>query len=146
MEKLFETILRNNVSWHFKVASCKRIIVLKRPRIIEVRGVPFYTVEVNAFKSLTKKGFNFNLINLPNYYSQIKINPKKIKDVEKLLNSHYGVDWRQDQNLEFYNKIIPNEEIDGIDSDQDRESEENNELCCGEDGSSDVDDVDVRIQ
>ena len=60
-----KTILRNNVSWHFKIASCKRIVVLKRPRIIEVRGEPFYTVEVNAFKSLTKKGKNFNSINLP---------------------------------------------------------------------------------
>ena len=100
-----KTILRNNVSWRFKIASCKRIIVLKRPRIIEVRGEPFYTVEVNSFKSLTKNGKNFNSINLPIIHSQIKINPKKMKDVEKLLNSHYGVDWRQDQNLEFYNKI-----------------------------------------
>lgn len=35
-----------------------------------------------------------------------KLNPKKLADVKKLLNTHFGQDWKDEENLSWYANLL----------------------------------------
>lgn len=70
---------------------------------ILVRGEVNYKSDLGMAKSILKKGKNFTSLKLNN------LNPGLVSDKKKaakLICSHFGDNWIQDQNLEFYQKAI----------------------------------------
>lgn len=56
------------------------------------------------------------------------LKPSKIKDVDKLLTSHFDINWRSYSVLSFYDKLIPKSPLD-IDL---RNADDENEHFCEE--------------
>lgn len=70
-------------------------------------------------KGVCKKGKSMVLINPQVIEKQNSVKALKKKDVNMLLTSHYGPEWRNDTDLAFYRNII-----DGTEN-----SEAHEELC-----------------
>lgn len=92
--------------WHFKIQSCKRIIVKKGKSTILLRGEQCYRSDFTEFRSVTKKGktVTFNKIQLP--INCIKLKSEKLRDVERLLKNHYGEDWQDNEELQYYTFLM----------------------------------------
>ena len=72
-----------------------------------IRRRSFYNFESCEPKSLNKKGKNFKKDHTPQCVPRdVNLKEAKIKDVERLLELHFGEDWFQNANLSFYTKVF----------------------------------------
>nr|CAH7714218.1 unnamed protein product [Callosobruchus chinensis] len=128
-------VLKPTSSLHFKIKSCRRIIITRSKtggNQILVRGEPNYKVDVNNARGICKTGKQIIYINPENLeLNQVKVNPKKLKNVEELMRKHFGESWRgiTDTDLNYYKKLIQTAHI-VEDIQSDGESEDENEARC----------------
>jgi hypothetical protein len=100
-------IVKKPAQWHFKFNECKRFIFTKlcnnnlRSKNVTVRGEVLYRSDLCSENTIIKKGKSLSALR-PNSVvtgNCLKGNKSSIADV---LGKHYGPDWRQNPDLEFY--------------------------------------------
>ncbi|BES90131.1 transposon protein [Nesidiocoris tenuis] len=97
---------------HFKFAPSKRFIIQKqcnRSNNIVVRGEVHYRSNLGDSKSLCKKGKSLDHIRLEILPSRVHVKPEKLRDVGRLLEVHFGEEWRQIEMLGFYRDVLDGE-------------------------------------
>ena len=93
-------------SWHFQFSSAKRMFLFRRNGNIMIQGEVSYKFNVGVPKSVLKRMKNLSIMRPQQIErGQVSIKPEKIRDVCKLLEKHYGADWRQLQSLQFFVRI-----------------------------------------
>nr|CAI5850893.1 unnamed protein product [Callosobruchus analis] len=128
-------VLKPTSSLHFKIKSCKRIILTRSKtggKHIFVRGEPNYKVDVNNAKGICKTGKQIIYINPENIeLNKVNIKPLKLKNVEQLMTKHFGASWRDitDTDLTYYTNLIKTPHI-VADIASDGESEDEQEGMC----------------
>lgn len=114
-KKSYETIIKPTTAWHFPFMKSKRFFLTRtKTENILVQGEVAYKSEINSKKVVTKRNKKITMIS-PEIIEPNTITPKKAKvvDVTKLLGKHFGNDWRNLPNLEFYKNI--EERLQGLD-------------------------------
>lgn len=107
----------------FKFAPSKRIILTKGNRgVISVQGEEPYRTGLGVPKGVLKKGKTLALIKPRHLPYTVKVKKEKLTDVVKLLQKHFGVDWREIESLNFYRRIL--------DGNDDATVGEDNEYTC----------------
>lgn len=106
-----KTVTKDTGSWHIPFMKCKRFI-LKRSKLIAggvvLKGEPNYTVDLGVYRTVSKKGKTAsNITPVDIMPSLVTLKASKIKDVNKLLTSHFGDNWRGYPTLTFYTNLIP---------------------------------------
>lgn len=111
----FKSVVAANVKspgqLHFQFAPAKRMTLQKNKRSIVIKGETTYNCDVGCFKPFLKKGksFQFQPDQLP---SKVSVKKEKLKDVKKLLQYHFGDDWRTQNNVEFYKNVLSRTEME----------------------------------
>ncbi|CAG5050291.1 unnamed protein product [Parnassius apollo] len=100
-----------------------------------IKGEINYMIDTGVFRSVCKKNKRTSEIDAQNMQTMGIIKSAKVKDVNKLLTSHFGDSWRTFQILCFYDKLIPQ----NVETDVDQQEDEEN-IC-----EENVDTPDVRI-
>lgn len=99
--------LKPTSAWHFKFKSTKRFILNRtKQNNILIKGEPFYKNDIGEFLSVFKKRQTVKQIKPGILPINVAVNPLKIKDVDKLLLTHFGQDWRDLHELQFYKEVI----------------------------------------
>lgn len=105
-----DVIVKKPAQWHFRCNQSKRFIFLKEQNgSITVRGEIFYRSDTGFGKSILKKGKKIALLkpDLQIIGNSLRGNKSSI---DTLLKKHFGRDWRNDPDLQFYKIIDINSE------------------------------------
>lgn len=127
-------VLKPPGKWHFQFNASKRFIICRNKRRTNtlVRGEVFYRSDVNNPKSVTQKNKVISDIHPVPIHKRNAVKPAKLKDVDNLLKSHYGEDWKNLNELSLYVEVLNNPPADDIEPDEQCEHQEdcfeNNEL------------------
>lgn len=111
---------------HFRFAQSKRIIIEKNNnRLIFVQGHEHYRSALTsaAPKSILKRGKTLSMMKPRRLPYSVNAKPEKLADVDKLLQKHFGVDWRGIESLKFYRDILDG---NGDASEEENENDEEN--------------------
>lgn len=100
---------------------------------VVVTGDTHYKIRDGVYKGITKK--NMNMLNVAEIKCSGKLNRNKIVDVKKLIETHYGDNWPNDEELVYFKNIIigHNMEKDASETDPN-----DNALCECQDDSPDL--------
>lgn len=101
-----QAVFKPPSGWHFKLKFCKRISIKKSKNGIVIRGEQNYKTSLNVYKGIQRKGktcYAMEKIILP---LNAHVKKEKLTDVDRLLQKHFGENWRELENLEFYKNII----------------------------------------
>ncbi|KAL1509563.1 hypothetical protein ABEB36_004276 [Hypothenemus hampei] len=94
-------------SFHFKISQVKRILLKRTPRNhILVAGEMNYRTETSNSLTLMKKGRKVSDIVPVEILIGTHVKDAKKKDIESLLNAHFGKDWKKESNLLFYKDLL----------------------------------------
>lgn len=135
-----KTILKDVGSWHFPFQKSKRFYIRRTKSKVDVvvKGNLFYRVDDGIFRGITRKDKNINMLNPPEIHSSGKVNNNKLKDVKNLLQTHYGDNWIQDEELVYFkNLILPESNVDE-EAILPLDDNENDTLCECQDDSTDL--------
>ncbi|CAG5003198.1 unnamed protein product [Parnassius apollo] len=130
-------VLKSVGTWHVPFMKCKRFI-LKRSKItvgnILVKGEIHYVADTGAYRNVCKKGKYTNMINTQDIrLGSGTLKATKIRDVNKLLSTHFDADWRSYEMLSFYDKLIPNTvPVDDVENEEDENNDVDLETSCQE--------------
>ena len=105
------TAFKNTASWPFQISQVKRLFIKRQKTTgnVIVRGEGSYRMDIGVYKSLIqlkkKKElpgilFNADIVKKTNILPIAKFN-----DVHKLLEAHFGPEWKSNSELEFYTKL-----------------------------------------
>lgn len=103
---LASKIVKEVSKWPFKISQIKRVIVTRqeRSRKVVVRGEQHYRHDVNSPQYLFKAKAG------PCHLKEISegnaLSDEKRKDVGRLLEKHFGENWRDDPTLTFYVTVL----------------------------------------
>lgn len=127
-----KSILKAVGTWNVPFKMCKRF-VLKRSKLrignVLLKGEMHYTTDKGMYKNVCKKNKLTKMINPKDIRSgSVTLKSTKIKDVKKLLTTHFGDDWRSYPVLSFYDKLVPNDVVE----DNTAENEEGDIDACEE--------------
>lgn len=127
-----KNIIKPVGTWHVPFSKCKRFILKRSTRKTGntlVKGELHYVANLGIYKNVCKSGKIANMIFSKDIQSSAgTLKPSKIKDVDKLLTSHFDINWRSYSVLSFYDKLIPKTALD-IDL---RNADDENEHFCEE--------------
>lgn len=120
--------------WHFQFNMSKKFVLkrsTKHKSSVVVRGEQAYKSDTGMFKLITKTGRTAKMINPHQLITGVAPNKLKLKDVNKLLEKHYGKNWKELEPLGYYNKIFEKYCTETIPEGKDAFAEEDpsNELC-----------------
>lgn len=109
-----ETIIKLPGTWHFKFNQCKRILLRRSSKNndVLVQGEPYYKNCVGAPKGICRRGKSLRQL-IPKVIEEKKsLKIEKKNDVNTLLSKHYGIDWRENEELElsFYKHVLDDAE------------------------------------
>lgn len=91
---------------HFKISSCKRIIVRKTKRNnIVIRGELAYNTDTGCERPILNKNGTLDM-NPPEIPLGVPVKAEKLVDVEKLLTKHFGAAWKEQQELKWYKSVL----------------------------------------
>ncbi|CAH1994173.1 unnamed protein product [Acanthoscelides obtectus] len=99
-----DNVLKKPSQWYFKCNESKRFIFLKEKDYVTLRGEVFYKSDMGCAKTIVRKSKKI---------AQLKPSIQRIgstlrgdkSSIDSLLKKHYGADWRDNTDLDFY-KII----------------------------------------
>lgn len=107
--------------WHFAFSKMKRMNLTKNTKgIVLVRGEMAYRSDIGMGKPITKRGKTFLNMNPTTIVKKNCVNENKKVDVNNLLISHYGEEWKNDPRLKFYKLVLDGEN---------QEEDKGNTLC-----------------
>lgn len=97
-------------NWHFQFNKAKRFYITKNrsnSTSVLIRGEPSYRCDTGSPKLVMKKGKSITLISPEELPVGVPVKKEKLDDVDKLLQKHYGTDWKTLElpGLEFYKKV-----------------------------------------
>lgn len=101
-------VLKTTSAMHFSIKECKRFI-LKRNKTktnVLVRGEVSYRNQQSDFKLICKKGKSVSQINPDPAPLFIKVKDKKLSDVKTLLTTHYGENWEELSDLNYFKEVL----------------------------------------
>ncbi|XP_030746542.1 uncharacterized protein LOC115875259 [Sitophilus oryzae] len=113
----FKTCVAENIKapgqLHFQFAPAKRLKLIKDKNTILIKGETTYKSDLGVFKSFLKKGKNFHfkpeLLPL-----KVPVKKEKLEDVNKLLKQHFGPNWMELSELDFYKNLLSRPDKDEI--------------------------------
>lgn len=139
-----QNIVKVPAQLHFKISQCKRIIIRrsKNQGSVLIRGELFYHSDTGVPKSICRKGKKAEMIHPMKISKGIDVKPLKLRDVRNLLQKHYGENWKELHNLEYYKNVI------NVDEEEIQLLEENgeDENCDMEEDSCERVEVDVTLR
>lgn len=95
-------------TFHFQISKCKRIIITRRHDKIHVTGEVSYRNNIAASASLLKKGKKIVKINPIIVKGAPSVKQEKLVDVRNLLLKHFGSEWHEIPQLQYYKNILHN--------------------------------------
>lgn len=100
-------ILAPTTSWRVRFKECKRFILVrsKKPGNILVRGETLYKSDIGTATNICKRQKSISMINPKQINKTIALNKNKLKDINNLLNKHFGKDWPGILTLEYYKNL-----------------------------------------
>lgn len=105
-KKVAKENMKSASQLHFKISSCKRIIVRKTTRNnIVIRGELAYNTNTGCERQILKKNGTLD-INPPEIPLGVPVKAEKFVDVEKLLTKHFGAAWKEQKELEWYKSVL----------------------------------------
>lgn len=109
-KKALPKVMKAPGDWHFKFAESKRYNIRRAKNCdknVVVKGESVYKHEVGAFKFITKKKKFFSDIQ-PSVIQpkNSAVKPKKLGDVKRLLEIHYGATWADLPSLKYFKDIF----------------------------------------
>lgn len=76
---------------------------------ILVRGEPYYQIDIGHVKDLFKRGKSLSSMK-PNVVNKgVKVNAAKKTDVDNLLQKHFGINWKNSLDLDYFKKVLIDE-------------------------------------
>lgn len=94
-------------SWHFKFSQCKRIVIEKQGKgNVTVRGEEYYRTDAGKSLPLWKRGKNISKMVLYNLPKGVPVKPHKVKDIHTLLKSHFGPEWKENRECDFFKHFV----------------------------------------
>lgn len=121
-------VIKQTQSWPFQISKVKRIMLKRKSEnrsMIKIKGEPYYYHDVANYTSVCIRKKNLRDICLTEVAEGNSLKKEKKNDVEKLLKKHFGDDWRTDNRLKFYVKVL-----DGVDEIEDMEAENVDDPPC----------------
>lgn len=101
-------IMKKPANWHFQISKCKRIFVKlngSRSNVL-VRGEYFYKNDLGKYQSLFLRNKNSADILPLTVTESNNIASKKKQSVKKLLDTHYGSNWEEIEELDFFKCVL----------------------------------------
>lgn len=127
----YEAIIKPTTAWHFPFMKSKRFF-LTRSKIdnILVQGEINYKSELNHKKIITKKNKKITMI-CPEIIPPNTILPKKAKmdDVKRLLEKHFGAEFRNLPTLDYYKRIEERQNFEDLQGLINVSSENDEHVC-----------------
>ncbi|GBP91130.1 hypothetical protein EVAR_24082_1 [Eumeta japonica] len=106
-KKGYENIIKPTTSWNFPFMKTKHFFLTRtKTENILVQGEIHYKSEINTKGLITKNKKKIGMLRpeaIP--ANNILPNKEKVRDVTKLLEKHYGVEWRNLNFLHYYRDI-----------------------------------------
>ncbi|CAH4033329.1 unnamed protein product [Pieris brassicae] len=104
-------------SWHFQFKKCKRFFIKRSVQTgnVVINGEVNYNNRGGVSKKVNRKNKTVANINSDAIeIKTVKLKPAKLQDGEKLLSSHFGEAWENQEGLFFYKNILraPIEDVD----------------------------------
>lgn len=102
---------------HLKISNCRRVMLreTKSGKVV-IRGEMAYNLETGRERPIYKAGYGPEDINPPVIPTGVPLKAVKLKDVAKLLEKHFGKDWRSLKTLEWYSNLVDKVAPQNIDS------------------------------
>ncbi|CAH2088826.1 unnamed protein product [Euphydryas editha] len=103
-----QKVFKPTAKWPFKIKQCKRF-VLKRSKTLRntlSRGELFYFSNFSKSLNVCKTGQKTSMFRPTTILLGAPVTRAKITDVNKLLQKHFGLDWKERDDLKFYLGII----------------------------------------
>ena len=92
---------------HFKLSKCQKINIRKTKKgNILFRGEYSYNLVTGNEKSINRKGASFNQVQLREIPIGVPVKKEKLNDVGKLLQTHFGNDWKDLECLQWYKDVL----------------------------------------
>ncbi|KAG8300990.1 hypothetical protein J6590_062729 [Homalodisca vitripennis] len=87
--------IKDTKDFHFKISRIRRLVLTKhrKPKCIKVQGEMTYLHDTAQALKVNKPGKNLSTINPVQFKIGVKVQSAKLKDVQKLLQNHYGNQW-----------------------------------------------------
>lgn len=103
-----QKVFKPTAKWPFKITQCKRFIIKrsKTPGNTLIRGEMFYQSDLNKSSNVCKTGQKTSMLRPTTISLGAPVTRAKIADVDKLLQKHFGLDWKERDDLKFYLDII----------------------------------------
>ena len=104
-------VVKKCMSWHFQISKMKKIF-LKRSETnhVLVCGEPYFKTDVGTYKKVFMTSRSNNNIELHDISKANKVTHEKKKDVDTLLEKHFGEEWRNMEALKFYAHVTDGSE------------------------------------
>lgn len=102
-----KSVVKPPNQWHFQFSKCKRFILSRGKNGLGlVRGEVSYSTNMGAAKVISKKGRRLDMMYPVSKPYAVPPKPKKLVDVKKLLDKHYGQDWSTLESLKYYKDLF----------------------------------------
>lgn len=118
--------------WHVPFSKCKRFYLKRASKsneMVGLRGELYYKNDSGKFKSICKKNkttADFSPTAIP---MGVPVKALKLRDVEKLLSTHFGNNWRDIESLEYYKRVVPSSQDLLKQNDNDDEEAPEEQMC-----------------
>lgn len=118
-------VLKPTARWPFKISECKRFILKrsKTPGNVLIRGELYFHSDMSKAVNVCKPGLKTNMIRPSTVPLGAPLNRAKISDVDALLKKHFGTDWENNEECQFYVNIMRSPVI------QEKETEDDENYC-----------------
>lgn len=98
-------------SWHFRFSQAKRFIFVKDQNMkVLLQGEIHYKSDIGVPKSVLKQGKAYSSIKPTELQNKVPVKKEKLIDVDNLLKKHFGPEWRNNADLEYYRSVIDGSE------------------------------------
>lgn len=102
---------------HFKISNCRRVMLRKtKSGKVVIRGEMAYNLQTGRERPIYKAGYGSEDINPPVIPTGVPLKAAKLQDVAKLLEKHFGKDWRSLKTLEWYSNLVDKVAPQNLDS------------------------------
>lgn len=138
IEAAMDEVMKPSSEWLFSVSQVKRILLRKNCSSIEMKGELFYTCDAAKFsRGYCKAGRSLRHLLFSKIEDMNVISNEKKEDLEKLLEKHFGADWRALPRLNFFVYLLNVDIVSDAEEivDQNGDETDNEAFCCftGED-------------
>lgn len=107
-------VMRPPGNWHFAFSQMKRFYLRRnKSNDVLIQGEANYTANLGTYRSVLKRRMTFLDVR-PDRINKLNvlIKKEKLRDVDNLLTKHYGSEWRNRIDLDYYKQVMIRREIE----------------------------------